>query len=257
MSGTLGDTALRDLREHVHGRVLAPGDTGYDDARTLFNAMIDARPAVIAQCAHAEDVRTALRFARENDLETAVRAGGHSVAGMSTVEDGLVIDVRNLKGAQVDPAARRVRCGAGLTWGEFDAATQEHGLATTGGRVSTTGVAGLTLGGGSGWLERKHGLTCDNLAAVELVTADGEVIRASAEEHPDLFWALHGGGGTFGVATAFESALPPVGPTVLAGLMLGRGARGRDVVELMREVMADAPDELALATVYLSGPPEP
>jgi FAD/FMN-containing dehydrogenase len=257
MSGTLGDTVLRDLREHVHGRVLVPGDAGYDDARTLFNAMIDARPAAIAQCANADDVRTAVRFARENGIETAVRAGGHSVAGMSTVDDGLVIDVRDLKGAQVDPAARRVRCGAGLTWGEFDAATQQHGLATTGGRVSTTGVAGLTLGGGSGWLERKHGLTCDNLAAVELVTADGELIRASADEHPDLFWALHGGGGNFGVATAFEFDLHPVGPTVLAGLMLWPGARGRDVVELMREVMADAPDDLALATVYLTGPPEP
>src|SRR4051794_23203055 len=257
MSGTVGDMALRDLREHVEGRVIAPGDGDYDEARALFNAMIDKRPAAIAQCSGIEDVRAAVRFARENDIPTAVRGGGHSVAGMSTVEDGLVIDVRNLKGASVDPAARTVRCGAGLTWAEFDAATQEYGLATTGGRVSTTGVSGLTLGGGSGWLERKYGLTCDNLLAVELVTADGELIRASESEHPDLFWALHGGGGNFGVATAFEFQLYPLGPNVLAGLMLWPGERGREVVELMRETMDGAPDELALATVYLTGPPEP
>src|SRR2546423_11259074 len=183
MSGTLGDTALRDLREHVHGRVLAPGDTGYDDARTLFNAMIDARPAVIAQCADAEDVRTALRFARENDLETAVRAGGHSVAGMSTVEEGLVIDVRNLKGAQVDPAARRVRCGAGLTWGEFDAATQEHGLATTGGRGSPTRGARLTPGGGPGRAGGQPRPTGDNPPPGQLGAPHGRVIPATAEEH--------------------------------------------------------------------------
>ena len=144
-----------------------------------------------------------------------------------------------------------------MTWAEFDRATQEHGLATTGGRVSTTGVAGLTLGGGSGWLERKHGLSCDNLMAVELVTASGELVRASAVEHPDLFWALHGGGGNFGVATAFEFALHPLGPTVLAGLMLWPGSRGREVLELTRDLMADAPDELAVFVIYLTGPPEP
>lgn len=257
MSGGVDETGLRELRSHLKGRVLDPGDTGYDAARSLFNAMIDVRPAVIAQCAGVEDVREAIRFGRETGIATAVRGGGHSVAGMSTVEDGLVIDVREMKDIRVDPDASTVRCGAGATWAEFDQATQEHGLATTGGRVSTTGVAGLTLGGGSGWLERKYGLTCDNLLAVELVTASGDVVRASADEHPDLFWALHGGGGNFGVATAFEFALHPVGPTVLAGLMLWPGSRGRDIVELMREMMADAPDELALAAVYLTGPPEP
>jgi FAD/FMN-containing dehydrogenase len=250
MSGT-------SLREQLTGPVHEPGDPGYHEARALFNAMIDAHPAAIAQCATVDDVRAAVRYAREHDTPTAVRAGGHSVAGMSTVEDGLVIDVRNLKGATVDPAARTIRCGAGLTWAEFDAATQAHGLATTGGRVSTTGIAGLTLGGGSGWLERKHGLACDNLRAVELVTADGELIRASADEHPELFWALHGGGGNFGVVTAFEFDLHPLGPTVLAGLLVWPGERGRAVVELMRDVMDGAPPELALAAVYLSGPPEP
>jgi FAD/FMN-containing dehydrogenase len=161
-----------------------------------------------------------------------------------------------MKEIEVDPEARIVRCGAGLTWGEFDEATQEHGLATTGGRVSTTGVAGFTLGGGSGWLERKLGLACDNLIAVELVTAAGDRVRASESENPDLFWALHGGGGNFGVATAFELRLHPVGPAVMAGLMLWPGERGREVAELMRELMDGGPEELALALVYVTGPPE-
>src|SRR4051812_29063637 len=257
MSGTVGQTALRELREHFKGSVLSEGDADYDEARTLFNAMIDSRPAAIARCLDAADVRAAVAFGRESGLPTAIRAGGHSVAGMSTVEDGLVIDVRAMSAVHVDPAARVARCGAGATWADFDAATQAHGLATTGGRVSTTGVAGLTLGGGAGWLERKHGLACDNLRAIELVTAAGDLLRASRTEHPDLFWALHGGGGNFGVATAFEFDLHPVGPTVLAGLMLWPGERGHEVVELMREVMDGAPEELCTATVYVSGPPEP
>lgn len=257
MTGTASDTALRELRDGMRGSVLLPGDAGYDDARSLFNAMVDVRPAVIAQCAGADDVAAAIAYGQETGLPTAVRAGGHSVAGMSTVPGGLVIDVRALTGVEVDPRARTARCGAGATWADFDAATQQHALATTGGRVSTTGVAGLTLGGGSGWLERKHGLTCDNLRAVELVTAAGDRVRASATEHPDLFWALHGGGGNFGVATAFEFDLHPLGPLVLAGLMLWPGERGREVVELMRETIdGGAPDELALAVVYLTGPPE-
>ncbi|MBB4664198.1 FAD-binding oxidoreductase [Conexibacter arvalis] len=257
MTGTVGDSALRELRGAIAGRVLLPGNAGYDDARTLFNAMITARPAAIVQCAGVDDVRAAIAYGRESGLPTAVRSGGHSVAGSSTVDGGLVIDVRAMKGVAVDPDARTARCGAGATWAEFDRATQEHGLATTGGRVSTTGVAGLTLGGGSGWLERKHGLTCDNLRAVELVTADGEHVRASAEERADLFWALHGGGGNFGVATAFEFDLHPLGPNVLAGLMLWAGERGRDVIELMRATIeGGAPEDLALGAVYLTGPPE-
>jgi FAD/FMN-containing dehydrogenase len=246
----------KDLQAGFEGRVIVPSAAGYDEARALFNAMIDRRPAVIAQCESPADVAAAVRFGRENGLPTAVRSGGHSVAGMSTVDDGLVVDVRNMKAIEVDPADRRVRCGAGVTWGELDTATQEHGLATTGGRVSTTGVAGFTLGGGSGWLERKYGLACDNLIAVELVTAAGEHLRASDGENQDLFWALHGGGGNFGVATAFELALHPVGPLVMAGLMLWPGERGSEVTQLMRELMEGGPEELALGMVYLTGPPE-
>ena len=255
-TGPLSDTAVRELKDGFQGRVILPRDEGYDGARTLFNAMIDKRPAVIAQCAGEDDVAAAVRFGRETGVPTAVRAGGHSVAGMSTVDDGLVVDVRNMKAVEVDAAERTVRCGAGLTWGEFDAATQEHGLATTGGRISTTGVAGFTLGGGSGWLERKLGLACDSLIAVELVTAAGDHVRASESENPDLFWALHGGGGNFGVATVFEFRLHPVGPTVMAGLMLWPGERGRDVAAAMREAMEGGPDELALGVVYLTGPPD-
>jgi FAD/FMN-containing dehydrogenase len=251
-----GDATLKELKDGFQGHVIVADDDGYEEARMLFNAMIDKRPEVIAQCASAGDVAAAVRFGRERDLPTAVRAGGHSVAGMSTVDGGLVIDVRDMKGTEVDAVARTARCGAGVTWAEFDQATQEHGLATTGGRVSTTGVAGFTLGGGSGWLERKHGLACDNLIAVELVTAEGEQLRASESENPDLFWALHGGGGNFGVATAFEFALHPVGPIVMAGLMLWPGERGREVMAALRESMETAPDELALAAVYVSGPPE-
>ena len=198
--------------------LIRPDDPRYDEARTVFNAMIDKRPAVIAQCASPADVIEALALAQREGYDVAVRAGGHSVAGMSVNDGGIVIDVRPMKTIEVDPAGRTVRVGAGATWGEFDRATQEHGLATTGGRVSTTGVAGLTLGGGSGWLERKYGLTCDNLVSVDLVTADGRQVTASEDENPDLFWALHGGGGNFGVATSFVFRLHPVGPIVTAGL---------------------------------------
>jgi FAD/FMN-containing dehydrogenase len=257
MTGTVGDPALRELRGRMRGRVLDRSDPSYDEARTLFNAMVDVRPQVIAQCTDAPDVAAAIAFGRETGLEMAVRSGGHSVAGSSTVEGGLVIDVRPLGGVAVDPHARIARCGAGVTWAEFDEATQRHGLATTGGRVSTTGVSGLTLGGGSGWLERKLGLTCDSLVAVELVTADGEHLRTSATERSDLFWALHGGGGNFGVVTALEFSLERVGPVLLAGLMLWPAAQGRGLVEQVRETMDGAPEDLALAVVYLTGPPEP
>src|SRR3954470_7965697 len=236
MSGTVGQTALRELREHVKGGVVVPGDESYDEARALFNAMIDAHPAAISRCGDVEDVRAAVAFGRESGMQTAVRAGGHSVAGQSTVEDGLVIDVRGLKEMHVDPEARVARCGAGVTWGEFDVATQEHGLATTGGRVSTTGVAGLTLGGGSGWLERKHGLTCDNLLAVELVTADGHELRADEHQHSDLLWACKGGGGNFGVITVFEFALHRVGPTILGGLLAWPADRGTEIARHYRDM---------------------
>jgi FAD/FMN-containing dehydrogenase len=233
-----------------------PGDEGYDERRALFNTMIDKRPRLIAGCASPADVRTALETARADDLEVAVRAGGHSVAGMSSNDDGLVIDVRPMKSIEVDPGARRVRVGAGVTWGELDEATQRHGLATTGGRVSTTGVAGFTLGGGSGWLERSYGLACDNLVAVELVTADGREIRADADHHAELFWALHGGGGNFGVATTLEMRLHPVGPIVQAGLLAWPAARATEVARAFRDWASSAPDALGPALLLLTGPPE-
>src|SRR5258706_8656993 len=203
--------------------LITSGDATYDDDRALFNSMIDKRPAVIAKCASARDVVEALELAARERYAVAVRAGGHSVAGMSSNDDGIVIDVRPMKHVEIDAAAMTARVGAGVTWSEFDHAGGKHGLATTGGRVSTTGVAGFTLGGGSGWLERRYGLACDNLLAVDLVTADGREVTASEDENPELFWGLHGGGGNFGVATSFTFRVHHVGPEVLAGLLMWPG----------------------------------
>ena len=250
------DPALYQLRHALRGHVYDPGEPEYEDACTLFNGMIRRRPRHVARCSHPHQVSAALAFARMRGMRVAVRGGGHSVAGLSLVDDGLVIDVRGLRELVVDPERRVARVGGGLTWAEVDAATQEHGLATVGGRVSSTGVAGLTLGGGSGWLERKHGLACDNVLAVELVTATGERVRASADEHPELFWALRGGGGNFGVVTAIEFALHPVGPEVLAGLVLHPADRARELLRVFRDVMIDAPDEVSLAFVFLTAPDE-
>ncbi|WP_418063295.1 FAD-binding oxidoreductase [Pimelobacter simplex] len=237
-------------------RWCGPTEPEYDEQRALFNAMIDKRPRLIASCASPGDVKEALERAATDGLAVAVRSGGHSVAGQSTNDDGLVIDVRAMKGVEIDPGARRARVAAGCTWGEFDAAAQEHGLATTGGRVSTTGVAGLTLGGGSGWLERQHGLSCDNLLALELVTADGREIRADESQHQDLLWASKGGGGNFGVVTALEFRLHPVGPLILGGLMAWPFDRATEVAPAYRDWADAAPDELGSALVVISGPPE-
>jgi len=231
-------------------------DARYDQSRAVFNAMIDRYPAVIARCATPGDVASALDMASREGMAVAVRAGGHSVAGMSVNDGGMVIDVRPMKQVTVDAVARTVTAGAGVTWAELDAATQQHGLATTGGRVSSTGIAGFTLGGGSGWAERKFGLACDNLISVDLVTAAGEQITASETEHPELFWALHGGGGNFGVATALEYQLHLLGPTVLAGLLLWPARAGRDVAVAYRDLAADAVRELGSGLVFLTGPPE-
>lgn len=235
---------------------IGPDAPEYDERRALFNAMVDKRPRLIAACASTADVREALDRAARDGLAVAVRSGGHSVAGMSSNDDGLVVDVRPMKDIEVDAAARRVRVGGGCTWGELDAATQEHGLATTGGRISSTGVAGLTLGGGSGWLERQHGLSCDNLLAVELVTADGREIRADEHQHQDLLWASRGGGGNFGVVTALELQLHPVGPMIIGGLMLWPFDRGTEVARAFRDWADSAPDELGTGLVVISGPPE-
>jgi FAD/FMN-containing dehydrogenase len=251
------DTAVDELRRALGGALHLPGEPKYAEACTLFNAMIERRPALVARCASPDDVIGALAFARDHGLPIAVRAGGHSVAGVSLVDDGLVIDVRPMDDVVVDPQRRIARVGAGATWGRLDRAAHAHGMATTGGRVSTTGVAGLTLGGGSGWLERKLGLACDNLVAAELVTVDGERVRASETENPDLLWALRGGGGNFGVVTSLELALHPLPSEVLAGLALWPVERGRELLALYRDVVAQAPDEFGAAFGYITAPPEP
>ncbi|MFC5803488.1 FAD-binding oxidoreductase [Streptomyces formicae] len=247
--------ALDGLREALAGEAVTPADAGYDDARTVFNGMIDRRPAVIVQCESAADVATAIRFGREHELELAVRGGGHSVAGLAATDGGLVVDLRRMHAVSVDPEARTARVGGGATMSHLDRATQQFALATTGGRASTTGVGGFTLGGGSGWLERKFGLACDNLLAVDLVTADGAEIRASEEEDPELFWALHGGGGNFGVATSITLKLHPL-PAVSVAFLFFPAARGADVLPAYREVLESAPDELGGGFIYLTGPPE-
>jgi FAD/FMN-containing dehydrogenase len=220
VSPAIGEPALSELRFRLRGCLHEPGEAEYADACRLFNSMVERRPRLVARCAAPDDVIAALAFARQHGLSIAVRAGGHSVTGRSLCDDGLVIDMRGMRDVDVDVDRRLARVGGGATWADVDRATQVHGLATTGGRVSTTGVAGLTLGGGSGWLERKHGLACDNLVAAELVTAEGELVRASEDDNPELLWALRGGGGNFGVVTALEFGLHPVGPEVLAGLVL-------------------------------------
>lgn len=239
------------------GQVLRPGDEGYEQARRVFNASVDRHPALIAQCTGVADVRSAVRYARAEHLPVAVRGGGHGVTGYGTCDGGIVIDLSPMKGIQVDPVHRTAHAQAGVLWGEFDRETQEYGLATTGGRVSTTGIAGLTLGSGSGWLERRHGLTCDNLLAADVVTADGELPRASEVDNPDLFWGLRGGGGNFGVVTSFEYRLHPVGPLVLGGMLLYRREQAGEVMRCYRDHVEQAPDELGSAFAFLTAPPEP
>ena len=251
---TLTNVDHETLADGFAGELIVPGNPSYDEARTIFNAMIDRRPAVIAQCANSQDVSRAITFARDSSLEVAVRGGGHGVAGKALVDDGLVIDMRRMNAVTVDPQARTATVGGGATMSDLDRATEPHGLATTGGRVSTTGVAGLTLGGGNGWLDRKFGLACDNLLSVELVTADGQTIRASDDENAELFWALHGGGGNFGVATSFTFRLYEL-PSVTVGLLLWPFDEGPQVIRAYRDFMHDAPDEVCGGAVYLTGPP--
>lgn len=248
-------TALAALREDLAGDVFAPGDPGYDDARVVFNAMIDRRPAVIAQCADEADVVRAVRFGRDLDLPIAVRGGGHSVAGMALGDGALVVDLRRMREVTVHPAARAVRIAGGATMSELDTATQEHGLATTGGRASTTGVGGFVLGGGTGWLDRSCGLAVDNLLGVDLVTADAAVVHASAEDNPELFWALHGGGGNFGIATALTLKLHAL-PEFSIALVLYLPEQGPDVVRTYREIIETGPQEASGGILYLTGPPE-
>jgi FAD/FMN-containing dehydrogenase len=228
--------------------VLFPGDAGYDAARTVFNAMIDRSPAVIVRCAGVADVIAAVNYGRDRDLPISVRGGGHSVPGYAVCDGGVMIDLSAMKGIRVDPGQRTVRAEGGVTWREFDHETQAFGLATTGGIASTTGIAGLTLGGGIGYLNRKYGLACDNLLSADVVTAAGQLVRASADTNPDLYWALRGGGGNFGVVTSFEYQLHPVGP-VLAGEVVWPLAQAKDVLRFYRDFALNAPDELRLDAI--------
>ena len=235
--------AAAALSSTFSGQLLKPADAGYEEARKVHNGLIDKRPALIARCRNTADVVDAVGLAHKLGLQVAVRGGGHNVAGRSTIDGGLMIDLATMKGIHVDAKARTVRVQGGATWADLNRETQLHGLAVTGGVVSSTGVAGLTLGGGLGWLMGKHGLALDNLRSVELVTAEGKVLRASKDEEPELFWALRGGGGNFGVATSFEFQLHPVGPTVIGGLIAHPFDRARDVLKLYRDATKSLPDE--------------
>ena len=247
--------ALTALREQLVSDVFAPGDSGYDEARTVFNAMIDRRPAVIAQCVDEADVVRAVRFGRDLDLPIAVRGGGHSVAGMALNDGGLVVDLRHMREVTVDPAAQAVRIAGGATMSDLDRTCQPHGLATTGGRASTTGVGGFVLGGGTGWLDRWCGLAVDNLLGVDLVTADGRQVHASADDNPELFWGLHGGGGNFGVATALTLKLHEL-PEFAMAFLLYLPEFGPEVVRTYRDIIATGPDEASGGVIYLTAPPE-
>jgi FAD/FMN-containing dehydrogenase len=242
------------LRQTIRGELVVPDDPGYDQARRVWNGMVDKRPVAVIYCADTDDVITAVNFARSRNLLVAVRAGGHNVAGSSVCNGGVVIDVSRMKRIEVDPMRRAARAQAGLNLGEFDAATQSHGLATTMGVNADTGIAGLTLGGGFGKLGRKHGLTCDNLVAAEIVTADGRLLRASATENMDLFWALRGGGGNFGIVTTFEYKLFPVGPLLLAGSVLHAYNDARAAMRFYHAFASTAPDELSLDAALVTAP---
>ena len=243
-----------ELAPGFAGQLLQPADAAYDEARRVHNGLVDKRPALVARCAGVADVADAVTLARALNLEIAVRGGGHNVAGKACVEGGLMIDLSPLKGIHVDVAARTVRAQGGVLWKELNRETQLFGLATTGGVVGTTGIAGLTLGGGLGWLMPKYGLALDNLRSADIVLADGSVVHASADEHPDLFWAIRGGGGNFGIAASLEYALHAVGPMITGGLVAHPLSRGRDALAVFRDVCATAPDELMLAAGLLTAP---
>jgi FAD/FMN-containing dehydrogenase len=239
------------------GDSIAPDDRDYDDARAVWNGAIDRRPRVIARCSGTADVAAAVRYARDHDLEIAVRGGGHNVAGTAVCDGGIVIDLSAMRAVSVDPVERTALVQGGALWGDVDHETQAHGLATTGGIVSHTGVGGVSLGGGIGWLMRKHGLTVDNVLEAEMVTADGEIVRASADDHPDLFWAVRGGGGNFGIVSSFRFALHPVGPTVMAGPVFWAAEDTTDVLRFYRDFAGEAPHELGTVVRLGTMPPLP
>jgi FAD/FMN-containing dehydrogenase len=254
--GTMSAGTVEGLRQRVRGEVIAPSDEGYEDARRVFNAMIDRRPAFVVRCAGTADVVAAVAFARENELDLAIRGGGHSVPGFGTADDAIVIDLSGMRDVQVNAEQSTARAGGGTTWGVFNDATHPYGLATTGGVVSTTGVGGLTLGGGIGYLARGVGLSCDNLLSAEVVTADARVVTASEEENEDLFWALRGGGGNFGVVTAFEFRLHPVTDVYGGPLFFDRADAGA-VLRAYREFIRDAPEQFGGFPAWQIAPPLP
>ena len=249
----VSESRIEQFRRACRGSVIRCGDSEYDASRRIWNASIDKHPGLILRCAGVDDVVAAVTFAREHGVLVAIRGGGHNVGGRALCDGGLVIDLSPMKGIAVDPQARRVRADPGVTLGELDRETHKHGLAVPSGVVSRTGIAGLTLGGGVGWLVRKYGLTCDNVVSFEVVTADAQLLRASANDHPDLFWALRGGGGNFGVVTSFEYRLHPVS-TILGGLVLHPRARAMELLQFYRDFTASAPDELGTYAALLTAP---
>jgi len=248
---------VEGLRSGLRGMLCLPGDTGYDEARSIWNAMVDRRPALIVRAAGAVDVQRTVDFARVHELLLAVRGGGHNIAGNAVCDGGVMLDLSQMKSVRVDPAARRARVEPGATLGDLDKETQSHGLALPVGINSTTGVAGLTLGGGFGWLTRKYGMSIDNLLSADVVTADGKLRRVAKDENPELFWALRGGGGNFGVVTSFEFKVHPVGPEVLSGLIVHPLDRAADLLKAYRRIADEAPDELTCWVVMRKAPPLP
>ncbi len=248
---------LGDLKDRFGGPLLLPGDEGYEAARRVWNGAIDRRPALIARCVTTADIQTAIRFARNHELRIAIRGGGHGVAGTAVCDDGIVVDCSLMKTVDLDPIARIASVSSGVLWGEVDGATQTHGLVVPGGIVTHTGVAGLTLGGGIGWLMRRYGLTCDSLVGAEVVTADGRVLSVSESQHADLLWGLRGGGGNFGAVARFVFRLHPVGPSVLAGLMLHPAERVDEVLQFYRDFAETAPDEVTTIVSFRRVPPLP
>ncbi len=253
----MNNKTLKELENALEGNVIQPGDSNYDEIRKIWNAMIDRKPSAIVQCANADDVAETIKFARSNDMEFSVRGAGHNIAGNSLCEDGILLDLSTMKGVKIDVERKRAFVKPGATLGEFDEATQKHGLATPVGINSITGISGLTLGGGMGWLTRKYGLAIDNLISVDVVTAKGEEIKASENENSDLFWAVRGGGGNFGVVTQFEFKLHPVGPEVLAGLLVFPYEQAKKVLSQFLEFAKTAPEELNIWIVLRHAPPLP
>jgi FAD/FMN-containing dehydrogenase len=254
---TIDDAMVQALSESLQGDVVTSASPSYDEVREIWNAMVDRRPGVIVRCASTNDVVRAVNLARENDLLVTVRGAGHNIAGNSIADGAMMIDLSGMKSVDVDAASQTVTAQPGVTLGELDAATQEHGLAVSVGINSTTGVAGLTLGGGFGWMSRKHGLTIDNLISAEVVTAAGEVVTASADSHPDLFWAIRGGGGNFGIVTSFLYRAHPIGPEILSGLIVHPGSDARACLDFYRDFAAQAPEELTTWVVMRKAPPLP